>query len=213
VRRLLVIAVSNMHEGVKKYLGRHIMVKGRYIDLILSGRKIATIRLGVIRPKYSEVIIHGGGRPIAKAKIVAVYYKRIKDLTDEEARMDGFINKKELVNELKGIYGGLSDEEFVTIIVFQILQRFDELPANKPYLGLEVRDLAGLGLRYLSSELSDEEKKILMSLTRTNSIRAASMNLFNSVSKRYLVRKVLRKVLRRLLERNVLGKQNASLDT
>ncbi|MCS7128209.1 MAG: ASCH domain-containing protein [Sulfolobales archaeon] len=193
-------------KGVKKYLGRHIMVKGRYIDLILSGRKIATIRLGVIRPKYSEVIIHGGGRPIAKAKIVKVYYKRIKDLTDEEARMDGFLSKEELIDELKGIYGGLSSDELVTIVIFQVLQRFDELPVNEPYLGLEVRDLAGLGLRYLNNELSDEERKILLSLTKTNSIRAASMSLFNSVSKRYLVRRVLKKVLRKLLEGNMLGK-------
>lgn len=182
------------------------MVKGRYIDLILSGRKIATIRLGVIRPKYSEVIIHGGGRPIAKAKIVKVYYKRIKDLTDEEARMDGFLSKEELIDELKGIYGGLNSDELVTIVIFQVLQRFDELPVNEPYLGLEVRDLAGLGLRYLNNELSDEERKILLSLTKTNSIRAASMSLFNSVSKRYLVRRVLKKVLRKLLEGNMLGK-------
>ncbi|HIP57564.1 MAG TPA: ASCH domain-containing protein, partial [Ignisphaera aggregans] len=32
--------------GREVYLRRHIMVKGRFVDLILSGKKTTTIRLG-----------------------------------------------------------------------------------------------------------------------------------------------------------------------
>ena len=57
------------------YLRRHIMVKGRFIDLILQGKKNSTIRLGKVIPKHNEIIIHGGGKPIAKARIKNVIYK------------------------------------------------------------------------------------------------------------------------------------------
>ena len=48
------------------------MLKGEYIEKVLNGEKKATIRKGVYKPKYDEVIIHAGGRPIAKAKITRV---------------------------------------------------------------------------------------------------------------------------------------------
>ncbi|MEB3787346.1 MAG: ASCH domain-containing protein, partial [Desulfurococcales archaeon] len=64
--------------GRRQWLGRHLMLKGEYAELLLSGRKRATIRLGVVRPKYREVIIHGGGRPRAKAVIEGVEVKRVE---------------------------------------------------------------------------------------------------------------------------------------
>ncbi|RLE89356.1 MAG: ASCH domain-containing protein, partial [Thermoprotei archaeon] len=70
------------------------MVKGEYVDLILKGVKRTTIRLGIIKPKYNKIMIHGGGKPIALAKITNVEYKRINELTDEDARKDGFPSLK-----------------------------------------------------------------------------------------------------------------------
>ncbi|HIC98413.1 MAG TPA: ASCH domain-containing protein, partial [Pyrodictiaceae archaeon] len=39
-----------------KFLGRHLMVKGEYVDNILSGKKRATIRLGIVKLRYKELI-------------------------------------------------------------------------------------------------------------------------------------------------------------
>ncbi|MCD6084489.1 MAG: ASCH domain-containing protein, partial [Desulfurococcales archaeon] len=91
------------------YLRRHIMMRGEYARLLLSGRKKATIRLGKVIPKYDEVIIHSWGRPIAKAKIVKVVYKRIRELTNEDAWKDGFKTRDELLRELRRVYGGFND--------------------------------------------------------------------------------------------------------
>lgn len=188
----------------RKFLGRHLMVKGKYVDLILEGKKTLTIRLGIVKPRYEEVIIHGKGRPIAKARITRVYHKRIGELSDDDAVKDGFKSREELINELRRIYEKVSDNDWVTLIEFKIVQRLDQLPYGHPYMGLEPADLARLGLRYLSNEISSEERKVLLDLTKTNSIRATSYRLFRSIENRYRVRRVLHKVLNRLKEKGLI---------
>jgi len=188
----------------KRFIGRHLMVKGKYVDLILSGKKTLTIRLGIVKPRYEEIIVHGGGRPIAKVKVTRVYHKRIKELSDNDAAKDGFRSREELVKELKRIYEDLNENDWVTLIEFKVIQRLDQLSQEHPYMGLEPADLARLGLRYLSNELNAEEKKILLDLTRTNSIRATAYRLFGGIEKRHIVRRVLRKILNKLKDKGLI---------
>jgi len=187
-----------------RYLGRHLMVKGEYADLILKGLKKATIRMGIIKPRYNEVIIHSGGRPIAKVHIKNVRYKKVKDLNDTDAQLDGFKNKTELIENLKRVYGEIQDDDIVTIIEYELIQRLDNLPLEDPYLGLDPADIARIALRYLSDQLSDIEKKVLLDLTRTNSIRKTSINLFKTLSKRYIIRRILKKTIELLKNKGVL---------
>ncbi len=188
----------------KKFIGRHLMVKGRYVEDILSGKKKATIRKGIVIPKYEEIIVHGGGKPVAKIKVVKVTHKKLNELTDEDALKDGFKNKEELVRELKKVYPGITDNDWVTIIEFDLVQRLDHLEPEHPYLGLSPADLARLGLRYLDKELSQKDKQILLDLTRTNSIRMTALRLFGTLNKRYIIRKVLRKTLEKLVEKGII---------
>ncbi len=187
-----------------KYLGRHIMIKRKFIEKMLSGEKISTIRLGRVKPKYKEMIVHGGGRPVAKILITSITYKKVKELNDCDARKDGFKDKKELLNELKKVYGEISPEDTVTIIEFKVLQRFDELKSEDPYFGLKPVDIARLGLRYLKDLLSEEDIKILESLTRTKSIRKTALKLYGSPEKRGAIRRVLRKALRLLRAKGLI---------
>ncbi len=198
-----------------KFIGRHLMVKGKYVDDILSGRKKATIRMGIVKPKYDELIIHGGGRPVAKVKITRVVHKKLRELTDEDAVKDGFKNKDELIRELKHVYPEISDDDWVTVIEFELRQRLDHVKTEEPYHGLSPGDLARIALRYLKNDLSDEDRKILLDLTRTNSIRATTYRLFGDINKRIIVRKVLRKALRKLVEKKIIKgvEKNDLLDT
>ena len=175
------------------------MVKGEYVDDILSGRKKATIRLGIVKLRYKELIVHGGGKPIAKVRVTNVRYKRVAELTDEDARLDGFRNKDELLEALKKAYGEIKPNDYVTIIEFEVIQDLSKLEPQHPYLGLEPADVARLALRYLKDRMSKEEIDILTDLTRTNSIRATAIRLFGDLGKRWRVRKVLRKALRLLV--------------
>ncbi len=187
-----------------RFIGRHLMVKGRYVEKILSGEKKATIRLGIVKPKYDEVFIHGGGRPVALAKIVRVYHKKISDLTDNDALKDGFSSKKELLKELKRNYDKLNPDDYVTIIEFEVIKKLSELDYKDPWLGLKPAEIARIGLRYCT-DLSDEEKRVLEDLTRTESLRKTAIRLYGNISKRWIIRKILRRVLKRLVEKGILG--------
>ncbi|NPA05131.1 MAG: ASCH domain-containing protein [Crenarchaeota archaeon] len=186
------------------------MVKGEYVDMILSGRKRATIRLGIVKVKYPELIVHGGGRPIAKVKVTDVVHKRVSELTDEDAREDGFNNVKELLDVLRRVYGDVKPDDYVTIIKFQVTQDLSKLEPEHPYLGLEPADVARLGLRYLRGELSDKEAEILRDLTVTRSIRATSIRFFGTIEKRWIIRRLLKRVLRELVRRGILRKSGGN---
>ncbi|MCE4615955.1 MAG: ASCH domain-containing protein [Aeropyrum sp.] len=191
--------------GRVQFLGRHLMVKGRFADLILDGRKTTTIRIGIVKPRYKEIIIHGHGRPLAKAEIVGIKVKKARELTEEDAMRDGFRSPEELIKALEELYSAtIRPDTKLTIIEFRVKQRFDSLSAQDPYMGLEPADIARLGLRYLKRELGEEEAKILEDLTRTNSIRSTAIRLYGSIEKRARVRKVLRWTLKELLAKGLI---------
>jgi len=188
----------------RQFLGRHIMIKGEYADKLLTGSKTTTIRLGIVKPKYSEVIVHGKGRPLAKARIKSVTYKTVGELTDEDARRDGFASRAELLRALERVYGKVRPDDKVTIIELEVTQRLDMLPPEDPYMGLEPADIARLALRYIRALLEEEDVKILEDLTRTNSIRSTAVRLYGSIERRWRVRKALRKALRILRDQGLL---------
>jgi len=186
-----------------KFIGRHLMVKGEYVDLILKGVKKSTIRLGIIKPKYNEIMIHGGGKPIALAKITNVKYKRINELTDEDARKDGFPSLKVLLKELKKSYGEIRPNDIVTIIEFVITKKLSDLDVKEQWLGLKPVEIARIALRYCEN-IPQEERKILEDLTRTESIRKTAIRLYGSINRRWKIRKVLRKYLDTLVNKGII---------
>ncbi len=191
----------------KVFLGRHLMVKGRFADLILSGRKKTTIRLGHVIPRYDEIIIHGHGRPLCKARIKGVTYKKVRELTEDDALRDGFNSLAELIKALRDAYGPISPDTEVTIIEFDVDKVFTELDYRDPYMGLNPVDIARLGLRYLRKELPESDVRVLEEVTRRGSLREATLKLYGSLSlkARRSVRRVIRRVLRTLIERGLLG--------
>ena len=189
----------------KVYLRRHLMVKGRFVDLILRGVKTTTIRLGEVVPKYDEVIIHGGGKPVAKVRIVSVRTKRVRELTEGDAKKDGYRSLRELLRDLERVYGRpILPDDVVTIIEFRVVQRFTDLNPEDVYLGLSPVDVARLGLRYLGKELGEEDRRVLHAVLRFQSIRTAAIELYGSLSLRWRIRRVLRRVLMTLVKRGIL---------
>ncbi len=191
----------------KKFFRRHLMVKGKYVDLILQGKKVTTIRKGYWIPKSKEIILHGGGRPFAVAEITDVIYKRVSELTDEDALRDGLKNKEELVKELKKAYGEVNPDDLVTIIKFRVIKKLTELDVKDPYMGLKPVEVARLALRYLDN-LSDEDKKILRVLTQAGSLREAAIRLYGDIGARWRIRRVLKRALREMVEKGILTPKN-----
>ena len=177
------------------------MMSHRYVKALLEGRKRSTIRPGVLRVA-DRVYIHSRGKIVAVAEVEAVAYKRVSELTDEDARLDGFDSREELVAYLKKRYPGLRDSAMVTIVKFGKVEETD-MPEDTVYGGLSPVELAALALSKL--RLSPRERRILQAVVETGSLRRAALKLFGTIDKRGAVRRVLRKAAKMLSDGGLEG--------
>jgi len=183
-----------------RFIGRHLMMKGEYAEAVLSGVKRATIRLGIVKPKYREVMLHAGGKPIAIIEIERVFHKKVKELTDKDAQLDGFKNREELLKALRKAYNGLSEDDWVTILEFKLIK---EVKLEGNMQSLTPVEIARIALRY--NVLSDEEeRKLLEEVVRCGSLRKAAIKLYGTIERRWVIRRVLKKAIRLLKEKGVL---------
>ncbi|WP_457742187.1 ASCH domain-containing protein [Thermococcus sp.] len=118
---------------------KFMLIDSAYKSRILRGDKVTTIRYGSYEAKPgSEVylVITPSDTAIAKVRITKVERKKVNELTNEDAKLDGFSDVKELLRELNKIYGELYGDDEVTIISFEVVKRFDD--------GIPLRWLKGL---------------------------------------------------------------------
>ncbi|RLF02448.1 MAG: ASCH domain-containing protein [Thermoprotei archaeon] len=187
-----------------RYLGRHLMLSGKYVRDVLEGRKRATVRVGRYAVKSRDVFLHSGGRVVAKLRIERVYHKRFSELDDEDARLDGHPNARSLRKELRRIYGHLRPDTPVTVIVFRVERRL-EVNEGSRWMGLDPVDVARIGLRYWEElGLGGDDRRIVEEVVRRGSLRAVSKALYGTIEKRRRIRRALRRVLERLLEKGLL---------
>jgi hypothetical protein len=94
----------------------------KYVRRILSGEKRTTIRKGIkIVEPNSEVVLTTDGGEFGKAIVRKAIVKRISELNEEEAKLDGFSSKDELLKDLRRIYGSVDEDDIVTVIYFDVL--------------------------------------------------------------------------------------------
>ncbi|RLI86592.1 MAG: ASCH domain-containing protein [Archaeoglobales archaeon] len=95
-----------------------------FVERILEGKKITTIRKGIKSYPIGKVVeLTVNYKPFAVARVVKVVVKRVKELTNEDAIRDGFENRDQLMNALRRIYGEIDERDFVTIVHFNLLDR------------------------------------------------------------------------------------------
>ena len=102
---------------------RFIVFKKIYVSKILAGEKSSTIRLsdGFQVGEVYPVKCRYNDPPVCFVKIVSKEKKRLKDLTDGDARLDGFSSVDELKEALRECYA-ISDETEVFIYRFKLLK-------------------------------------------------------------------------------------------
>jgi len=189
----------------KKFIGRHLMLRKEFSNAVLNRSKKSTIRLGIIKPRYDQVIVHSGGKAIAIVKITDVIHKRLSELSPKEVREDGFDNVNELISTLKKLYPDerINFDSMVTIIRFNPVKKLDSVDREQDE-NIDPGILAGIALRYLKNEIDEKERRILLELTRTNSIRKTAYNLYGDPLNRKEIRLVLRNAYRKLKNRGIL---------
>ncbi len=179
----------------------HMMIHGKYLDCLLSGRKRVTIRRGIQRRSMGTVYIHAGGRIVARARVVGVEYRRVRDLTDEDAANDCMNSRDDLLRELRSIYRGLRDDEWVTLVWLEVEEPMD-VPDGHVYMGVDPVHIARLALAHL--RLEGHERAVLERVAELGSIRRAAREMYGDVGRRGRVRRIVRRALRRLVEAGVL---------
>ena len=175
------------------------MMDEEYVEALLSGVKRGTIRLGVVKPDR-ELFIHSGGRIVARAVVESVEYRRVSELTDEDARLDGFPSREALIRALRRLYPGLKPSDVVTIIRFERVEPMDA--PEYDYGGHSPREIAEKALRHL--DLSPEERRILELIARMGSLRKVALRLYGTLEARRRLRKVVRRAYERLREKGIL---------
>jgi hypothetical protein len=96
-----------------------------YKKKIKEGLKRQTIRLSTSLREGEKVEVVAGGEVLGIAKITRVERKTIDELTDEDAKRDGFENVAQLVKALRRHYGRISNKKEVCVIGFEIERRED----------------------------------------------------------------------------------------
>lgn len=101
-----------------------LLFKKKFLDDIRTGRKTQTIRVWKIRHMRAGQLSYTPG--VGYIQIDAVDEVRLDELTDDDARPDGFSSALELREEIQRLY---SEKQINDYRVFRI--RFHVLPAEK----------------------------------------------------------------------------------
>jgi len=183
---------------------RHVEFDGRYLESLLSGKKKGTIRLGKLNIEPGTIVtLHSGGYVVGKALVKDVEYKKVNELTEEDARADGFESLEELLEALRSHYTRLKEDDVVTVVRFELIEKPEKLVRSSeyPYGGHDPLDIAVKALRHL--DLDEEDRKILEILIREGSIRRTARRI-GGVKKRGEVRETIRKAYKELKEKGLL---------
>lgn len=175
---------------------KHLMFSKKYLDKLLKGEKLATIRLRDVGLKPGDrFFMHSGGYVLGIAEVTDISKKRLRELTLEDALRDGFKSLEELLAVVKEHYPRIKENTVVHIIGFKWIKRFERPISSEelPWKGtVNITEIAKEALNKLNN-LTDEERRILLYVANEGSIRKAALRL-GDLKLRPVVRGVLRKV-------------------
>jgi hypothetical protein len=99
-----------------------LLFKRRFIPQILAGEKTQTRRPS--KPGVREggtYTLRAGYAPTPhRITVTRVYTQRLGDVTQEDARMEGFGGVGEFMEAWAGIYGGWSPDQTVYVVEFRL---------------------------------------------------------------------------------------------
>jgi len=192
---------------------RPLMFSMKYLEELLNGSKRATVRAGNVKYRPGDIVlVHCGGLVLGRARITRVERKELIDLSEEDARKDGFSSLQELLKALKQHYPNLKRDTPLTILEFQWVERFEAPLSDGEYSWCYSEgplEVARLALEKLD-DLSFEERAVLEAFVKAGSVRGAARKL-GSLSNRALVRGALKRVAERLASLGLINVRDKEL--
>lgn len=188
---------------------RPLLFSKKYLENLLSGKKLSTVRVGYKKYRPGDIVlVLCGGFVLGRVKIVRVECKRFIDLTEEDARRDGFNSLHELRRALMQHYPRVRANTIFTIIYFEWMEKYVNLKSVKEYnwsYSKNPLEVAKISLESLH-DLDQGEKEVLEAYLKAGSIRGAA-KILGGLSARTVVRSVLRNAAERLVELKLLERR------
>jgi hypothetical protein len=116
--------VQEVFQGQQLHLRDQLGLNSEFFPLVASGSKTTTVRFakgGQIHfPLYPSLplVISNTQEEKGKVVIAQVEIKNYASLTENDAHLDGFASKQELLDVLLRIYGPIAENELVSIYSF-----------------------------------------------------------------------------------------------
>lgn len=89
------------------------------MKLLKAGRKKCTIRLGLATVATPEIQMYDGRTSVPVRILKVDASRKFAELTDEDARDEGFTSRDELIRDLRQYYPHASDTDPITVIYFE----------------------------------------------------------------------------------------------
>ncbi|MEM4588284.1 MAG: ASCH domain-containing protein [Nanopusillaceae archaeon] len=187
---------------------KNLQFLGIYRNALISGKKRITIRITKPNLRKGDIFIaHCGGKVIGKFKVTNVYTKKLREITEEEAKLDGFESKERLIKELKKYYPKIKEDTEIFVIEFEPVEIFKKEISSEDFAWggkkINLIELAKLILEKDES-LTQKQKELLKILIEEKSLRKAALRL-GSLNKRTIFRKILREGYKRLKEKGYIN--------
>ena len=94
-------------------------LRSEYFAAVWRGEKCSTIRAGKRLLRKGSLVLESDNGCLT-VQVTDIKYKYFQDLTDEDARLDGFADSQTLRKTLYSFYTNLRERSIVTIIYFRL---------------------------------------------------------------------------------------------
>jgi hypothetical protein len=85
---------------------------------LLAGEKLCTIRAGKREFTTGPLTFESKTGQVAYVDVTEVRHKKLRDLTDSEAQMDGALNAEDMADALKRFYPDIGPDSDITIVLY-----------------------------------------------------------------------------------------------
>lgn len=113
----------NNTDNVRKYTAKSLGLKDIYYELVISKRKISTIRFGFVFFNDITTLLTFSNNPSIDIKIKRIdYSKTFGDLNETDAKSDGYDSLDNLKTDIRKYYPTIENTSPMTIVYFDLIE-------------------------------------------------------------------------------------------